>query len=158
MEYKSVDLAHLHNDNILFLNSVHLSSRDNPRHELRNMKLEGIEYAKILKQGKFKDKVLNINSIRGLKNDIIRLKHCISVREKTYVDDCRRWDELKKQIEWDSCHVIEFIDKKCKIKGCDSNNICAIKMQDNYYHYGKELCPKCYGFQKWIPYPNEEDD
>ena len=112
----------------------------------------------ILKQGKFKGKVLNINSIRGLKNDLIRLKHCISIREKTYVDDCRHWDKLKKQIEWDSCHVIEFIDKKCKIKGCDSNNICVIKMQDDYCHYGKELCPKCYGFQKWIPYPNKEDD
>ena len=86
MEYRNVDLAHLYNDNILFLNSVHLSSRDNPRHELRNMKLEGIEYAKILKQGKFKGKVLNINSIRGLKNDIIRLKSKVNtvleLREK----------------------------------------------------------------------------
>ena len=69
MEYKSVDLAHLYNDNILFLKSVHLSSRDNPRHELRNMKLEGIEYAKILKQGKFKGKVLNVFNINSYFSD-----------------------------------------------------------------------------------------
>ena len=136
MKFKSFECEHY---------SMNVSSL---KKEIKRSTEEGIEYSKILSSGVCNEKPINPNAIPRLKKDIELLKK--------YIESCKR--QLDDML-WDMTHAICVKEGSCGQynrqtfkDGCRHNKFIVIRCRENYYHWGKEICPNCGRLQKWIPF------
>ena len=119
---------------------------DSYKKEIEIRTKEGIEYSKILSSGVFDGKPIDPKAIPLLKKDMKMLKKYIE-SAKEQLDD----------MIWDVSHVICEKDGFCgqynrSYNSCGHDKFIVVKCRDVYPHWGKEICPNCGNFQRWIPF------
>ena len=120
------------------------------KEQIERFTKEGILYSKILNDGVFNGKPINPQAIPLLKNDVKHAKTCIESFEK----------ELDNML-WDINHAIFEENISCgrwnkTIKSCGHNKLVIIKCKEKSPHWGKEICPNCGKFQRWVSYEDGE--
>ena len=114
--------------------------------EIEIRRKEGIYYSKILSSGVYNGQPIKPKTISRLKSDIKMLKKYIET-SKIQLDD----------ILWDLTHGICEKDGFCgqhnkSHNSCGHDKFIVVKCREGYHHWGKEICPNCGNFQRWIPF------